>query len=215
MSTNQTKNLHLHSWDPLDRFTREEFNDNWAGIDAAWGDLEGRLLAEVEARSATAAALATETSERKAADTTLQNNINAKANASALTTETNERKSADTALSGRATSLESRVAALEAQMTQRPRIVSGSYKGNGEENKESFQAINIGFRPTVVIAGRDDSYQSLVNRSRIGIAVAGQDQKFNGCDFIKFTDTGFTVHNGVQGGNLNSMYYTYYYTALG
>ena len=98
MSTNQTKNLKLHSWAPLDRFTREEFNANWAGIDAAWGDLDGRLIAEVEARSTTAAALATETSERKAADTTLQKNIDAKATAAALATETAERKAADTTL---------------------------------------------------------------------------------------------------------------------
>ena len=78
MSTNQTKNLKLHSWAPTDRFTREEFNANWAGIDAAWGELDGRILADVEALSAEAAT-------RKTNDDALQTKINAKADASALT----------------------------------------------------------------------------------------------------------------------------------
>lgn len=35
MSTNKTKHLELHSWAPLDPFTREEFNDNFTRIDTA------------------------------------------------------------------------------------------------------------------------------------------------------------------------------------
>lgn len=33
MSSNKTENLNLHSWDPEDYFTREEFNENFALID--------------------------------------------------------------------------------------------------------------------------------------------------------------------------------------
>ena len=39
VSTNKTPNLELHRWEPLDRFTRAEFNDNFTKIDATWGDL--------------------------------------------------------------------------------------------------------------------------------------------------------------------------------
>ena len=35
MSTNKTPNLNLHSWEPTDAFSREEFNDNFDKIDTA------------------------------------------------------------------------------------------------------------------------------------------------------------------------------------
>jgi len=41
MSTNKTGNYNLHSWVPGDDFLREEFNENFAAIDAALGVLAG------------------------------------------------------------------------------------------------------------------------------------------------------------------------------
>ena len=35
MSTNQTENYQLHVWEPSDDFLREEFNENFAALDAA------------------------------------------------------------------------------------------------------------------------------------------------------------------------------------
>ena len=35
MSTNKTQNYALHAWEPEDDFLREEFNQNFAAIDAA------------------------------------------------------------------------------------------------------------------------------------------------------------------------------------
>lgn len=37
MSTNTTKNLSLHAWEPFDPFTREEFNENFEKLDAEAG----------------------------------------------------------------------------------------------------------------------------------------------------------------------------------
>ena len=34
MSTNKTQNYALHTWEPEDDFLREEFNQNFAAIDA-------------------------------------------------------------------------------------------------------------------------------------------------------------------------------------
>ena len=219
MSTNQTKNLKLHSWAPLDRFTREEFNANWAGIDAAWGDLDGRLLADVEALSA-------ETAARKTADTTLQKNIDAKATAAALTTETSERKAADTtetnartaadnALANRATALENRAATLETQMTARPCIVSGKYTGTGEIGKFSSQEIKLNFKPLVVFVRPRDDYVSQFNVARSAFALEKQSALFNNGNELLLNDTGFQVYNSASGSQLNVSGTEYQYVALG
>jgi hypothetical protein len=39
MSTNKTKNYQLHTWEPGDDFLREEFNANFAALDAALAGL--------------------------------------------------------------------------------------------------------------------------------------------------------------------------------
>ena len=219
MSTNQTKNLKLHSWAPLDRFTREEFNDNWAGIDAAWGDLDGRVLAEVEAHSATAAALATETAERKAADTTLQKNIDAKAAASSLTTETSERKAADTtetnARVAADNALGSRVSTLETQIKTKAVVTLGSYKGNGASGTNSSQDINLGFRPKAVFVRATEDEYSGNHFMRCGFTVSGYATKYGGYTDLAITDTGFTAYN-VSSMNLqlNRNDLTYVYVAL-
>ena len=48
MSTNKTPNLQLHAWEPTDAFSRAEFNDNFAALDAAAGELTA-LKAKVAA----------------------------------------------------------------------------------------------------------------------------------------------------------------------
>ena len=44
MSTNKTENLNLHSWEASDPVKRTEFNENWAAIDAAVGELRGTVV---------------------------------------------------------------------------------------------------------------------------------------------------------------------------
>ena len=56
MSTNKTEHLNLHAWEPFDPFTRGEFNENFALIDAAVGkNSEGLAAALSELRDADAA----------------------------------------------------------------------------------------------------------------------------------------------------------------
>ena len=45
MSTNKTSNLNLHSWVAEDAFKRAEFNENFAAIDAAVGELRDSIIA--------------------------------------------------------------------------------------------------------------------------------------------------------------------------
>ena len=43
MSTNKTPNLQLHAWEPTDGFSRAEFNDNFAKLDAVVGEHNAAL----------------------------------------------------------------------------------------------------------------------------------------------------------------------------
>ena len=211
MSTNQTKNLKLHSWAPLDRFTREEFNDNWAGIDAAWGELDGRILADVEALSAEAANrtsadttlqknIDAEATARKAADNTLQTNINAKAAATALTTETNERKAAD--------------AALQAMFEGRPKMIIGTYNGTTTPGASSTNRVEIGFRPKVLFVRALDAYSSDLKQNRFAMAVDGYTTKYNGANDIAINDTYFVASSQANGPRFDDKGTTYVYVAF-
>lgn len=226
MSTNQTKNLKLHSWAPLDRFTREEFNDNWAGIDAAWGELDGRILAGDEALSAETAARKTtdttlqknidaEAATRKTNDDALQTKINAKADASALTTETNTRASQDTALGNRITAVEKRATTLESGMTERLRYVFGKYTGNGDGTKASQQDIKLNFKPKVVFVHSGEEYAASQTAKRHAFALEGRSTGFNSGNLLMLNDTGFTAYTSSSGSQLNVGGVTYTYLALG
>ena len=184
MSTNKTKNLKLHSWEPTDRFTREEFNDNWAGIDAAWGQLDGRILAEVEARSAEAAS-------RAAADTTLQKNIDA---------EATNRKNADTA--------------IQAMFEGRPKMVVGTYVGSISPGASAERTIEIGFRPKVLFIRALDTYSSALTQCRFAMAVDGYNTKVKVVSDIRIYDTYFTVQTHPNGPRLHESGVTYLYVAF-
>lgn len=79
MSTNKTTNYNLHAWVPEDDFLRSEFNDNFAGIDAALKSLSDSIAAEAAAREAAVSAeaaarqsaVSAEQSARQSAITTL------------------------------------------------------------------------------------------------------------------------------------------------
>lgn len=53
MSTNKTQNYALHAWEPTDDFLRQEFNENFAKLDAGavrmlCGDYQGSVAIQVE-----------------------------------------------------------------------------------------------------------------------------------------------------------------------
>lgn len=69
MSSNKTEHLNLHAWEPMDQFVREEFNENFAHIDAQ----AGRDREEITAAQATAdTASATASAALSLAETALQ-----------------------------------------------------------------------------------------------------------------------------------------------
>ena len=235
MSTNQTKNLHLHSWEPLDRFTREEFNDNWNGIDAAWGDLEGRLLADVEAlANETAerkAADATETSERKAADsneaaerktadTTLQKNIDAEATARQSADkqlQTNiDAKAATAALNTEIADRKAADAALQAQINTKLSIYVGTYTGTSPNSVSGSQTIELGFQPKAVFIRAVTARLNADDcRKKDWIfAVPGFSTSYNNFPDITFNGTSFTVYNTTGDTALNNNGKVYIYFVL-
>ena len=55
MSSHQTTNLGLHSWEPEDNFLRTEFNDNFSAIDSALAAETARAQAAEGAKATTAA----------------------------------------------------------------------------------------------------------------------------------------------------------------
>ena len=139
MSTNKTPNLKLHSWLPLDPFSREEINDNFAGLDTAWGDLEGRLLTEAETR---ANAVAAEATARQTADST----------------EATTRANADSALRTDLTAAQNNIKSLQTAVAKcgNCQIVYGTYKGTS-----SAQTLNFTGKPLCVIVritGESDQY---------------------------------------------------------
>lgn len=64
MSTNKTTNLGLHSWVRSDRFSMDEFNENFNAIDKAVGENKAGLAAETQARQS---AVSAETQARQSA----------------------------------------------------------------------------------------------------------------------------------------------------
>ncbi len=127
MST-KTSNYQLHQWEPSDQFLREDFNTDFAKIDAGIkhaydhaGQVESNLTAQL-------------TSTRN----TLNTAIGKKADQTALTAlQSTVNKKAD----------KTTVTALQNQMPVKLEIGAwGSYTGAGNNQRE----INVGFRPKVV-----------------------------------------------------------------
>lgn len=136
MSSRKTTNLKLHAWDPMDQFTREEFNENFAAIDLDAGNVRKEMETKISGAAATAASAAAEAKNAAAA---AQSGANAAATAAA-----NAQKTADSAAQ----------AAQAAQNTAngRLRIATGSYTGTGSVNSTASAAltINIGFAAKAV-----------------------------------------------------------------
>ena len=126
MSTNKTPNLKLHSWLPLDPFSREEINDNFTALDNAHAALDGRVtgLQTTIASIPTSDALAAETAERKAA----------------VSAEATTRANADSALRTDLTTAQNNIKSLQTAITKcgNCKIVYGTYTGAGADQKITF-----------------------------------------------------------------------------
>lgn len=74
---------------------------------------------------------------------------------------------------------------LQAIEKQIPRIVTGTYMGNGEES----QTIELGFQPKILMVSiRSGNNQGRIGESGVQIAFPGQDAYM-----LKITETGFVV----------------------
>lgn len=129
MSNRKTEHLKLHAWDPLDQFTREEFNENFELIDGGFGTVDEnakKQRTELEARIAAEAATA------------------ASAAAAAKSAAAAAQSTADTAKSAAATA--------QSTANGRPQIKTGYYTGSGTDRRSSSEALSIdfGFQPKVV-----------------------------------------------------------------
>ena len=93
MSTNKTNNLGLHSWVRSDRFSMDEFNENFDKLDKTVGENSAAASTEAQARKAAddalTEALAKETQVRESNDSALS---------AAVAAETQTRASAISAL---------------------------------------------------------------------------------------------------------------------
>ena len=147
MSTNKTPNLNLHSWEPLDRFTRTEFNDNFDAIDKA------------------------------AAEHTAD------------------------------------IAELQTQMTERPKMVIGSYIGDCPTNTSREQQINLGFRPKVVFvrAKNNRTNGTLIYST---MSVDGYGGMLQGSPEVSINDQGFLARSYTSIVRLNELNMEYIYVAL-
>ena len=121
MSTNKTQNCGLHSWVGEDIFQLQEINENFSALDGEIGALESLLAAETAARTSQMAGRA-----NVAQVTALETALAGKANIAQVT-------ALETALAGKANTAQ--VTTLETTVAAMPRVVIGSYMGNGDNSR--------------------------------------------------------------------------------
>lgn len=167
MSTNKTPNYDLHSWVPQDDFHMTEINENFTKLDTA---LKTEATAAAQGRSALQTALSGQISQL---DTALQSEV---------TTRTQQMGTKANA---------STVTALSQQLASRPRMVFGTYTGNGTADR----LINLGAAVAAVLVedaqGRRPDYAQYIVFG--GLALEGSPTKNNA---VVVTQNGFKVSAG-------------------
>ena len=194
MATNQTTNYQLNHWEPTDAVQRVEFNQDNAKVDAALKSLSDQVVQKAN----------------QSAVNTLITAVNQKVDQSTLDSlaQTVNQKADQTA--------------LEAAISTIPRIVTGTYTGDGAMSR----TISLGFTPKAVfvITAHGQVYDFYSGRLYYGgLALQGHplqwinptvDEKA-----MEIVDGGFkvfynTLYNG-QNSYTNVEGTEYYYMALG
>ena len=194
MATNQTTNYQLNQWEPTDAVQRVEFNQDNAKVDAALKSLSDQVVQKAN----------------QSAVNTLITAVNQKVDQSTLDSlaQTVNQKADQTA--------------LEAAISTIPRIVTGTYTGDGAMSR----TISLGFTPKAVfvITAHGQVYDFYSGRLYYGgLALQGHplqwinptvDEKA-----MEIVDGGFkvfynTLYNG-QNSYTNVEGTEYYYMALG
>ena len=194
MATNQTTNYQLNQWEPTDAVQRVEFNQDNAKVDAALKSLSDQVVQKAN----------------QSAVNTLITAVNQKVDQSTLDSlaQTVNQKADQTALA--------------AAISTIPRIVTGTYTGDGAMSR----TISLGFTPKAVfvITAHGQVYDFYSGRLYYGgLALQGHplqwinpkvDEKA-----MEIVDGGFmvfynTIYNG-QNSYTNVEGTEYYYMALG
>ena len=177
----RTQKYRLPQWEKADRIMMEDFNGMAAKLETA-------LTAHDTALSGLTSGKAD-----KSTTTSLQNQVNQKANTSTLN---------------------SSVSSLQSQINGKIGIVIGQYKGDGQK----AQTISLGFQPKAVLVLRADGMVSNSTQGFSGLALPGTPAKYNDNVFLEVTSSGFTVGSGSGGGGwgtfLNDSYNSYWYIAF-
>jgi len=186
MST-KTSNYQLHQWEPNDQFLREDFNADFAKIDAGIknaydhaGEVESNLSAQL-----TSAKNVLNTAIGKKADqtalTALQNTVNTKATTAAL-------NSLQTVVAGKC------------------EVVVGKYAGNDVYPRN----FNLGFQPKAVFLFIDNGTTYDVGDCYGGLFAPGLPLTYEKYVRAEVTATGFQLKTG----RVNMANTVYYYLCL-
>ena len=194
MSTNKTPNYELHSWVPQDDFHLTEINENFTGLDSELAALDALLKAETAQRTSQMAGKAS-----TAQVTALETALAGKANTAKVT-------ALETALTGKANAAQ--VTTLETTVAAMPRVVIGSYMGNGDSSR------TITFDGPIKALLLEGSYglrpPLTSNQSQGGLIVPGFPL---GSGAATITGNTLTVHYGGTNGewrtNTNGIRYLY------
>ncbi len=188
MST-KTSNYQLHQWEPNDQFLREDFNTDFAKIDAGIkhaydhaGEVESNLTAQLTSTRNTLNTAIGKKADQTAL-TALQTTVNTKATTAALN-------------------------ALQTVVSGKTEVVLGTYTGN----EAATQAINVGFQPRVVFLMTADGLTYLSGSVYGGLFGPGLPLKNRGGDVsATVTATGFSVVGGNTNHHVNQNFTVYHY----
>lgn len=216
MSTGKTENYQLNQWAASDQVLREDFNRDNTLLDSALA-----LLAEqVSTKADTTALNSLSTRVNKKADmetvTAILQRVNQKADSSTVTSLSQTVTALSQTVSQKAES--SRVEAVAASV---PKILCGSYTGNGSESR----LISLPFTPkAVLVMGKDGSthYNEGHAYHYGGLAITGGPSVTrDNLNVLAVATNGFTVYYQHGGSNWlsyahsNADGWVYYYIAIG
>ena len=187
MPANYTPNYQLNQWEASDQVLREDFNRDNTLLDSALA-----LLAEqVSTKAETSALNALSTRVNKKADmetlTAVLQKLNLKADSSSVTSLSQTVSSLSQTVSQKAES--SRVEAVAASV---PKILCGSYTGNGSESR----FISLGFTPKAVLVHHE--YIAYYT----ALAVAGQPCSNGPGTALEVVENGFKAYNSAPNASI-------------
>lgn len=217
-----TENYQLSRWSRDDRLLMADFNADNSKLDAALKAAADAVSTKAEAADLAALTNTVNTKANAADLAALTTTVNAKASAADLTSLTaTVNKKADastvTALSN-TVSTKADISALNALAATVPKVVVGSYTGDGATSR----VISLGFTPKAIFINTQYGQTHLEGRTGYyygGLALQGKPVGYNGRNAIEIVTNGVTVgtlsDSSAEARLLTNMDgYVYYYVAF-